>query len=217
MKSDLALHDVDGLRARLEAQSLHNDILINQIKTLEAELTVLKLEKRHLLPKQSAGWDNTSIFDVNLKRIFDAYQTSGDAAKLDREKLKAVQDAIVRAQKASSADAAIVVFIDRYLCSFDMFCKDFKSQRNGNFVIVRAPVFSTLQLKTLVLSKLDIDTPVKIFSPYCESQIVAKAQRAFYFSYVPEHEIALADKMQSMSISDPRVNEVVTYKIEQGE
>ncbi|CAH2911795.1 MAG: hypothetical protein CPSOU_2062 [uncultured Paraburkholderia sp.] len=217
MKSDLALHDVDGLRARLEAQSLHNDILINQIKSLEAELTALKLARRDAAPAQNAALGTVMACDVNLKKIFTAYQGSDDTTKFEEEKLKAVLEAFARAKKVGPADATIVVFIERYLCSFEFFCKNFHGRRSGNFVIVRTPIFNALQLKTLVLSKLSVDSPVKIFLPYCESKSVAKAQRAFYFPYVPEHEIAIADKIQGMSISDPRVDEIVTYRITQGE
>ncbi|MFM0597280.1 hypothetical protein [Paraburkholderia dilworthii] len=217
MKSDLALHDVDGLRARLEAQSLHNDILINQIKSLEVALTAAKLDRLEQ-PAAAHGRGEARVrsFDIDLKRLFDSYRRHGDKSRLGKEKLQAVQTAVANARKAAR-DATIVIFIDRYLCSFNVFCRDFASQRNGDFAVVRAPIFSLLQLKTLVLSKLDVDIPVKIFLPYCESNGVAKAQRAFYFSYVPEDEIALADKLQGMSISDARVNEIVSYRIEQGE
>lgn len=218
MKSDLALHDADGLRARLEAQSLHNDILINQIKSLESALTAAKLDSRERAASVISVSSNVTVFDINLKKIFEQYQVSGDKARLDAEKVAAVQGAIARAHDSGALeDATLVLFIDRYMCSFEVFCKNFKYQRNGKFVIVRAPIFSALQLKSLVLAKLGGETPAKIFMPYCESASVAKAQRAFYFAHVPLHEIALADKLQVHTMLGNRVNEVVMYRIEQGE
>lgn len=218
MKSDLSLHDADGLRARLEAQSLHNGVLINKIKSLEAQLTAARLDSKEIIRPSSLGLGQLNIFDINLKNIFEQYQVHCDKVKLDGDKVRLVQEAISRAEKNGYLKGAtLVLFIDRYICSFNKFCEDFRMQRNGIFVIVRCPIFSFLQLKSLILAKLDIDTAVKVFFPWCDTESVIKAQRAFYFSNVPSHEIALADKLPNLVIPDQRVNEMVLYRVKQGQ
>ncbi len=219
MKSDLALHDMDGLRARLEAQNLHNDILVNKIKGLEAALTKAKLEaiEAEKFTKSSIPSD-IAVFDVTDSKAFKKFQQTNDKAELDKAKVQAVQETVVRAwDKLRGTNPVVLLFVDRYLCSFEKFCRRFGEERNGRFAVIRTPIFSFLQLKTFVLSKLDPSARVMVVVPYCESPSVANAQRTFYFSGVPKHEIELADKMVTSSMNDPRVYEVVMLKVEQGD
>jgi hypothetical protein len=219
MKSDLALHDIDGLRARLESQSIHNDILVKKIRGLEAALTTAKLDAIEVSKSTKSKIQSDIVaFDIAVSKAFEQFRESSDKAQLDNAKTKAVREAVVRAwDKLRGAAPIVVLFIDRYLCSFEKFCNRFGYERNGRFAVIRAPIFSFLQLKTLVLSKLDPSARVIIVVPFCDSPSVSKAQRSFYFSHVPEHEFELADKMATSSITDPRINEVVMFRVNQGD
>lgn len=220
MKSDLAMHDVDGLRARLEAQNLHNDILVTKVKELEVALVTVNSKAASHAERSLAQNEPIKAlpFDIGLESIFSKFHTSPDMAWLDKAKTQAIQEATLRAwKKFGSPKTTIVLFIDRYLCSFNKFCVRFTSERNGQYLIVRAPMFSNLQLKAFILSRLEHSTKVKVVIPYCESNSIQKAQRSFYFSSVPEQEFELADRMALGLISDPRVNETVLYRVEQGD
>lgn len=218
MKSDLAIHDVDGLRSRLEAQNLHNDILVTKVKELEAALLAARSKMSHVATSGHHVGPTILPFDIGLERLFSKFHTSPDTAGLAEAKTQAIQEALARAcEKFGSPTTTVVLFIERYLCSFDKFCAQCVNERSGQYAIIRTPLFSSLQLKTLILSRLEPATKVKVAIPYCESKVVAKAQRSFYFSSVPEQEFELADRMTLGLISDPRVIETVLYRIEQGD
>ncbi|OUR84743.1 hypothetical protein A9Q75_01485 [Colwellia psychrerythraea] len=219
MNDDIALSESDEIRKTLEKQAMHNESLVSSIKKLERELTVEKARAvSHNINSSSSNDCESELIPVSpdIETVFNNYIKSKNIDIYEDEKDLAINKVIKRINKFSIAeDSCVVLFIDRYLCSFDNFVKQYKSSNIGPTIIVKLPLFTRTELK-LFSKKIQGEALINIYVPFSDSETTIKAQRAFLFRSIPEPEINSADRMAFPSIIDGH-NMVSIFRIYQGD
>lgn len=219
MNNDITLKETDEVRLALEKQALHNEQLLNQKKSLEQELMLLKARSYNL---QSSGENSSTdggeviLVDPDLSSVFSNYEKTKDIDVFEDEKEVVLEKTIKRINKFCILDGTeVVIFIERYISNFDKFAKSYKTTGNGTRVLVRLPIFTRSELQ-IFISKISPIRPVTVYVPYCESEVVTKAQHKFIFRDVPDYEIEAADKYMMPSIKDG-FEKLVIYRVKQGD
>jgi len=219
MNNDITLKETDEVRLTLEKQALHNEKLLNQKKSLEQELMLLKARSYNL---QSSGENSSNdggeviLVDPDLSSVFSNYESTKDIDVFEDEKEVVLEKIIKRINKFCILDGTeVVIFIERYISNFNKFAKSYKTTGNGTRVLVRLPIFTRSELQ-IFISKISPIRPVTVYVPYCESEVVTKAQHKFIFRDVPDYEIEAADKYMMPSIKDG-FEKLVIFRVKQGD
>lgn len=215
MNNDLAIYDADTVRRQLQSQSLHADKLKDKINSLEMELSN-KFINDNTKPSKALLNKNYQVIDVGFESIFKSFENNKDLDVFEDQKEVVIDNLISETNKFLEKDeATVVLFMDRYLCSFNKFVERYAFNSEQLHLFVRLPVHSRSELK-LILNKLSTKIAVQIFIPYSDSDAVTKSQRNFYFRNVPETELQAADKSFLPSIKDG-FESVCQYKVRQGD
>lgn len=215
MNNDLAIYDADAVRQQLQSQSLHADKLKDKINSLEMELSK-KFINDDTKPSTALVNKNYEVIDVGFESLFKNFENNKDLDVFEDQKEVAIDNLISKTNKFLENDkTTVVLFMDRYLCSFNKFVKRYAFNSEQLHLFVRLPVHSRSELK-LILNKLNTKIAVQIFIPYSDSEAVTKSQRNFYFRNVPETELQAADKSFLPSIKDG-FETVCQFKIRQGD
>ena len=111
--------------------------------------------------------------------------------------------------------STVILFVDRYLTSFDKYVEQLRVRRVGKTIIARTPLFNRIELK-LFARKLPDGHSVAVYIPLCTSEAVMRAQRKFLFRDVPEIEFDAADKMALPTIQDG-YSEITVAQVKQGD
>ncbi|MFM2595744.1 hypothetical protein AAFX19_23380 [Vibrio harveyi] len=215
MNGDIAIHEANEIRAALEKQSIHNALLVDQIKSLERELSVEKA--RSLKASKPCEIDKEVISIVpNLDLVFANYKKTQDIDVFEDEKDAAIERLVKRVNKFSSAtNPHIVLFVDRYLCSFSGFVEKTLYSYGDPTIVVQVPLFTRSELN-IFKGKLPQNVKVSVIFPFCDSESLIKSQRTFNFWEVPDVEFEAADKAMPPRIQDG-FDEVVLFRICQGD
>lgn len=215
MNNDLTLFDADAIRLQLQKQSLHNDKLLDKINTLQNELSKQQLRQNteSAPPSFSAKFE---VFEGNFELIFKNYKDNQDIDTFEDEKESAINHMITKLNKLSvNRKVIIIIFMERYLCSFNKFVQSYVFNSNVLHLFVRLPVHSRSELK-LILKNLNDQTKIQIYIPYSQSDVISKVQRQFFFKNIPESELQAADKAFIPSVQDG-FDKVCQYQIHQGD
>ncbi len=215
MNNDLSVHDADNVRLQLQKQSLHSDKLKEKINRLEVELSKQYIDN-NLKSSTTPLNDNFQVIDVDFELLFKNFSATQDIDVFEDEKEVAIDNLISMTNKLLINDKTIVVlFMERYLSSFNKFVERYAFNSEDLHLFVRLPVHSRSELK-LTLNKFNKQGALKIYIPYSASDTVTKSQRNFYFRNVPETELQAADKSFLPSIKDG-FEHVCQFKIRQGD
>jgi molybdopterin converting factor small subunit len=219
MNNDITLKETDEVRLTLEKQALHNEQLLNQKKSLEQELMLLKARSYNL---QSSGENSSNdggeviLVDPDLSSVFSNYEKTKDVDVFEDEKEAVLDRILKRINKFCIADGAeVIIYIERYISNFDKFSKSYQATGNGTRILVRLPIFTRTELQ-IFISKITPIRPVTVYVPYCDSEAVIKAQHKFIFRDVPDYEIQAADKHVMPSIKDG-FEKLVIFRVNQGD
>lgn len=219
MNNDITLKETDEVRLTLEKQALHNEQLLNQKKSLEQELMLLKARSYNLQTSGENGSNDVGeviLVDPDLSSVFSNYEKTKDIDVLEDEKEVILEKIIKKINKFCMLDGTeVVIFIERYISNFDKFVKSYNATGNGARVLVRLPIFTRTELQ-IFISKITPIRPVTVYVPYCESETIIKAQHKFIFRDVPDYEIQAADKYVMPSIKDG-FEKLVIYRVKQGD
>lgn len=219
MNSDIVLKSSDVIRDTLEKQSLHNDHLIKENQRLKLEVTAAKAREISLVKnveRQAITSAEIIALEPDLDFVFRDYSTHQDQAVFEEEKDVAIESMLKKVNKLCQTSATtVVLFIDRYLSSFNKYAETFHYGCTGKILLVRTPIFNRMELK-LFAGKINAGTPVSVHMPFCASESVVKAQRKFLFRHVPAIEFAAADKMLPPPVQEG-YQEVLVFRVQQGD
>lgn len=215
MNNDLTIFDADTIRLQLQKQSLHNDKLLDKINFLQAELSKQQI-KQVSEPATTSFSAEHDVLDVNLELIPKTYTNNHDIDAFEEEKASAIDRMITKLNKFTiNREVAIIIFMERYLCSFNKFVQRYVFDSDTFHVFVKLPVHSRSELK-LILKKLNNQPEIQIYIPHSESETIIKTQRQFFFKNIPETELQAADKPFIPSVQDG-FKKVCQYQINQGD
>lgn len=215
MNNDLTLYDADAVRLQLQKQSLHNEKLIEKINTLQIELSKQQVRQNpeSVITPLSANFE---VIEEDFELLFKNYADNQDIDVFENEKESAIDRLTIKTNKLSvNGKAVVVMFMERYLCSFNKFVERYVFDSETLHLFVRLPVHSRSELK-LILNKLSKQAEIKIYIPHSDSEAIIKTQRNFFFRNVPVSELQAADKSFIPSVKDG-FNQVCQYRISQGD
>lgn len=217
MSQDITLHSSNELRASLEKQALHNEMLIKDVKRLQLELA--NERARTIEAGRSGGNAGCSkaiiMAEPDLSNAFESYARTKDQDAFEAAKDLALENLNKKLRKACNKDIKeIALFVDRYLCDPRKYAQKVV-KAEGNLLLARVPIFSRPELKQFAKALPD-DIRVRVHVPFCASEATVRAQRKFSFRDVPDIEFAAADQMAFPTIQDG-YGEVTVFRVEQGD
>lgn len=199
MNDDITLFNSEELRIRLDKQSLHNNKLIKEITNLETELTITKSQAQTTPHKNLVA--DFKVIEEDLAPTFKKYTAKKDIDLFENEKDAAIEKVIQSVNKLCDNKTIVVVFIDRYFCSFEKFVNNYTFSSQSPHLFVRLPIHTRAELR-IALNKFSNKATIKLYMPYADSDITLKAQRQFYFNKVPDIELESANKAYLPTMSD---------------
>jgi hypothetical protein len=205
MNDDIALFDASEVRQNMIRHSLHLDTLLKKINSLESELTKEKMKQisaAALSGSKPSFKGKIVTLQPELQVLFDQFERDGDQDKFEQDKDEEVFKLPEKINKCrASGECNVILFIDRYISSFEKFTHEYLCEGALTHVFVRLPLFSQMECKDF-LRRMDKKGSVSVHFPFCESEVTSRAQRTFYFRNIPPSEATAADKAQLPSWKD---------------
>ena len=232
MIGDITLRESDVIRNNMISLSQHNDILTKKIHKLERELT-LEISKKEIINNEHKQNFNKTLnivkIDSGLDKIYDKYIRSkkrNNAEVLNEklieefeiEKSEIIESNAEKIKKMinNAVSTRIIIYIERYISSYENFVKNYRTDYNGLIIIVRLPIYNRTELK-LFTKRFSKNCYIEVFIPYCDKAVVTKAQRLFFVRNVPDIELDAAEnKFQYPNIYDG-YDRVTVEKVHQGD
>jgi AcrR family transcriptional regulator len=201
MNNDIVRFESNELRLLLEKQSRHNDVLLSQLKDLQLQLAKSRSDSSVGTITSKRGGRLAALVNPDFSTPFRAYAKGGDKEALEKAKDNLVTEAAHAVRKLTAQDSLVIVYLDRYLASFDTFAKGHPYYSEKSAIFVRLPLFTRTELR-LFLRKIAGAGFIHVFYPQCDSKVVAQAQRSFMFRNAPACEIADADNAHLPTLAD---------------
>lgn len=219
MINDITLDNSNEIRTTLERQTLYALELKKQLSLLEIELAHAKQVTSHFrdIETINTGANSEKIkIDIDLRKAFENYANTKSEDNYEDLKEHEITTAVRSIKKtATNTKAHIILFSERYISRFSIFCDRYKCEEGGRYIFVRLPIFDLTSLNSFI-SQLPPSKSLSIYIPHSESTIEKKAQRTFYFSNVPDYEIRCADQADGIFIHHG-FNQVIHYRVRQGD
>lgn len=216
MQSDILTHRAKELTAELKKKALHVELLKRKVTEMELE-QALNLQAPGAAP--TSAWSKESLVQVFKPNLSEATARFSDNADVDEylmlkeRALQAMQQKILKVLRHGVV--RVVVFQERYLCSFDKFVERYFSDCSASMLVVNLPLYASVEVREF-LRALKGANPIDMYVPYCESEAVIKAQRGFMFQHVPEFELRAVSREPLPTIFDG-YDKVTAFRIVQGE
>lgn len=216
MNDDIVRFDANEIRQSMQKQLLHNEQLVRQISELKLEAIKADQAKASASQPTAVQSVNKVALEPNLLGAFAALHKNEDIDAYEIQKSKALDEVRDKVNSlARTSDSTVILFIERYLSSFQKFVDDFRLAGTSQAIIVRLPIASRPELK-LWISKIIKPTPVHVYFPVCDAAATVKAQRAFHFRSIPEPELYAADQFPPIAI-DPSMDALCVFRVKQGD
>jgi len=216
MNDDITRFDSNEIRQLLEKQSAHNNLLLMQNRNLQLELAKSRAESIPGDFKANGVIRSAILLSPDFTSAFASFAKEWDKGHLEKQKDILINEMLEAAKKYVRKDGStVVIFIDRYLSSFQSFAKTYAQQLVCSPILIRLPLFTRTEVR-LFLKKIGYAVPIHVFYPVCDSSAIVNAQRSFIFRKVPECEFFDADNSYLPTITDG-CDSVTTLKIKQGD
>lgn len=216
MRSDILTHRAKELTDELRKKALHVELLKRQVSEMEAE-QVLYAQGRDATPPPVLDKNIlVQVFKPDMTAAFSNISTENNVESYTDLKYRAVeamQRKILKVLKHGTI--RVIIFQERYLCSFDKFVDRYFSKASASLVIINLPLTSRLEVREFI-SALKGALPLEIYVAHCDSDAVINAQRGFMFGHVPEFEFKALAKESLPTIYDG-YDKVTVFKIKQGD
>lgn len=125
MNNDLALYNADAVRLQLQKQSLHNEKLIEKINELQIQLSNQQISQTSNLGLTFLS-RNFEIIEEDFESLFENYTNHQNLDTFEDEKENAINRLIHKVNKLSANKQVIIIlFVERYLCSFKKFVENY--------------------------------------------------------------------------------------------
>lgn len=215
MNNDLALYNADAVRLQLQKQSLHNEKLIEKINELQIQLSNQQISQTSNLGLTFLS-RNFEIIEEDFESLFENYTNHQNLDTFEDEKENAINRLIHKVNKLSANKQVIIIlFVERYLCSFKKFVENYTFDSELLHLFVRLPVHSRSEFK-IILGKLNKPVEIEVYIPDSNSELIVKTQRNFFFRNVPDFELQSAEKPFIPSVKDG-IDKICQYKVDQGD
>lgn len=204
MDNDITIHDSNEIRKTMEQQAMQNDLLVRRNTRLEHELSLCQsrmIQSKEGLSSKLGTSKTKYIFEPDMQDAYAKLLKTNDYECFEEDKYRAVLEVVKQVTKAVKIDDVIVViFVERYLSSFDKFVENYPEDEDIQYLYVRLPIYNKIELK---LFAKNIGYPnIEVYVPYIDSVSLRKAQRSFLFRNIPNFEFESADTMSFPSIED---------------
>ncbi|KEZ27686.1 hypothetical protein D5S10_09015 [Pseudomonas savastanoi] len=216
MASDILTHRAKELTAELRKKALHVEMLKRQLSEKEVELALQASDSTVSLPAAFAKNPDLHVFKPDLAAALAGFLSNSEKetyGALKRKAIDAMQHRVLKILKQGTI--RVVVFQERYLCSFEKFVDRYFSRTTSSLVVLNLPLSSRLETQEF-LRALKGAVPLELYVPHCDSEAVVKAQRAFLFGNIPDFELKATDREPLPTIHDG-YDRVTVFRIEQGE
>lgn len=205
MNDDIARFDAREVRENMVKHSLHLDSLLKKINDLESKLTKEKMKQISAAPPAGSRelyGGKIVVIQPDLQELFDRIEKDGDQGRFEDNKDERIFKLTEKINKLLIVgECKVILFIDRYISSFEKFTNEYHCEGPQTHIFVRLPLFSQMECKDF-LKHLDKKGNVFVHFPFCESEVTSRAQRTFHFRNIPPSEAAAADKAQLPSWKD---------------
>lgn len=216
MTSDILTHRAKELTAELRKKALHVEKLKRELDEKEVELSLIIANTgSHPQPVLGKKVD-VHVFKPDLTIAVANLPSANDKESyivLKRKAIDAMQQKVLRLLKKGAIN--VIIFQERYLCSFEKFIDRYCSKRDESLVVINLPIYSRIEIKEFIQA-LKGAVPLQLYVPYCDSEAVINAQRAFLFRNVPEFEFKAMAKEPLPTIYDG-YDKVTVFRIVQGD
>lgn len=216
MHSDILTHRTKELTAELRKKAMHVELLKRQITEMELEKVLDDKASSTTLPLVHSKGAVVQLFKPNLSDAATSFSTDHDAeayTALKHRAIEAMQQKILKVLKHGTI--RVVVFQERYLCSFEKFIKRNFSNCSSSILVINLPLYSRIKVAEF-LQALKGATPLEVYVPHCDSEAVINAQRGFLFGHIPDFEFKALSKEPLPTIFDG-YDKVTVFRITQGE
>lgn len=215
MNGDVLIHHSRELTNELKKKALHNEILKRQLLEKELELSGVREQARDVKPVV----DSESVIvrlQADIREALTKYSETQDLAGYYYDKAASIVRVKEKLQRILKKGVIkVVIFQNRFICSFDKFIERNFSASDGSLVVVDLPLAARSEIRDFVRGLADARS-LEIYVPYCDSEAVIKAQRGFSFGQIPVAEFRSFDKEPLPTIQDG-FDSVVVYRIAQGD
>lgn len=216
MNDDIVRFSANEIRQSMQQQLLHNEQLLRQVNELKLAAIQSDQEKAAEIPAAQRLIAHKIALEANLLSAFAAIHKNEDIDNYELLKEKAIDEVLGKINGIARTTATtLIVFVERYISSFQKFVDNFYLPNSGQIIIVRLPIASSLELKSW-MAKVIKPTPIKVYFPMCDAPAIVKAQRAFHFRSTPDFELEMADKFSTINMS-PLMDELCIFRVNQGD
>ena len=215
MASDILTHRAKELTAALRKKALHIEVLKRELDEKEVELALANSNSESIPPPAYSKNLDIHIFKPDLAAAIASFANGSDPEAylaLKDKAISAMQQKVLKILRKITI--RVVVFQERYLCSFEKFINRNFSD-STSIVIINLPIYSRIDLKYFIQS-LKGAIPLELYAPYCESEAVINAQRGFLFRNIPEFEFKSSAEESLPTIHDG-YDRVTIFRVTQGD
>jgi len=212
MNGDILVHHSRELTNELKKKALHNEILKRQL--LEKGLEVARAQEAPMPVKRESKSDRPIIkIETDISAAISGYLENQDLTRYYTSKSLAVvkaKESLQRWLKKKSA-VRVMLFQNRYVCSFDGFIDRYLSACDDSLVVVDLPLAARSEVRDFIRG-LEGAKSLEIYVPYSNSEAVINAQRRFSYRHIPVAEFRSFDMEPLPTIQDG-FNSVIVYTI----
>ncbi|MGF6329370.1 hypothetical protein [Pseudomonas sp. BS3782 TE3695] len=221
MNNDIMVYESGQISATLVNQTNHNAYLIKRVTELEVSNTkmvadAVSASTFNRSDRPSKSTKNFIALELDLNAARRAYASSNDFVAYEDAKDAEIQKAIKTIKSLPAPKKAdIVIFQERYISDFSLFCTKIHPQENHILIILQLPLYNREEIQ-LVIKELQPAASISIQIPYSTSDAIVSAKRQFSFRDVPAEELQDADAAK-IPLMDWGFDSIQVTRIKQGD
>lgn len=196
MNNDISAFSATEIQKELDKQILLSDKYNNKIRELTLQLAGQRMTSETTSIKATEPTEAT-IIDFNFAKCDIAYSKDKNFDAFEDCKASELSNTMKTLQKFNIGSAHLIFFIEKYLMSFSQFCESLTNLQHSNLIIVRTPIFSNIEFKTLILNKIsNPECRISLAIPYCALTTEIQTHRKFFIRHIPDEEFQAADNCE---------------------
>ncbi|VVP13956.1 hypothetical protein PS900_03492 [Pseudomonas fluorescens] len=216
MTSDILTHRAKELTAALRKKALHVELLKRELDEKEVELALANTNSDSLPSPVRRKTTNVHIFKPDLASAMASFATQSDPEvymALKEKAINAMQQKLLKLIRKGTI--RVILFQDRYLCSFEKFIERNFSSSSTSIAVVNLPIYSRIDLRDFA-KELKGAVPLELHTSHCDSEAIINAQRGFLFRNIPEFEFRASAREPLPTIHDG-YDRVTVFRVAQGD
>ncbi|MFJ2548821.1 hypothetical protein ACIOVF_20440 [Pseudomonas sp. NPDC087612] len=221
MNNDIMVYESGQISSTLINQNNHNAYLSKRVTELEVRNAKMVADAVSAPTSTGSNYTTNSAknfiaLELDLKAARKAYASSNDFSAYEDAKDTEIQKAIKTVNSLpDSQNADVVIFQERYISDFNLFCKKIYPRESHTLVALQLPLYSREEIQ-LVVKEIRPINSISIHIPYSSSDAVISAKRQFSFRDVPAEELQDADTAKT-PLMDWGFDSIQITRIKQGD